>query len=89
MKKKLMTINILNATKKAMEIAILKLSPRPDYILLDAVKLERIKIDQKSIIKGDSLSISIAAASIIAKVTRDRIISEFDEKYPQYGFAKA
>jgi ribonuclease HII len=81
-------INILNATKKAMEIAILNLSPKPDFILLDAVKLEKIKIDQCSIIKGDSLSISIAAASIIAKVTRDRLIVELDKKYPEYGFAK-
>lgn len=81
-------INILNATKKAMENAINALKPQPDYLLLDAVKLERVKIPQASIIKGDALSISIAAASIIAKVTRDRLISEMDVKYPEYGFAK-
>lgn len=81
-------INILNATKKAMEISIKNLSPQPDFLLLDAVKLEKVNISQSSIIKGDSLSISIAAASIIAKVTRDRLISELDEKYPEYGFAK-
>ncbi len=80
-------INILNATKKAMTEAISKLKPKSDYILLDAVKLENIEAKQVPIIKGDSLSLNIAAASILAKVTRDRIIKEYDSKYPEYGFA--
>ncbi len=79
-------INILNATKIAMKKSIASLSVVPDMILIDAVKLDGIGIAQNPIIKGDSLSITIAAASIIAKVTRDRIIDEFDEQYPQYGF---
>lgn len=80
-------INILNATKKAMTEAIAQLKPSPDCILLDAVKLENIKTKQVPIIKGDSLSLSIAAASILAKVTRDRLLVEYDSKYPQYGFS--
>lgn len=81
-------INILNATKSAMMSAFEALKPRPDILLIDAVRLERLEIQQRPIIKGDSLSISIAAASIIAKVTRDRLISEMDTLYPQYGFGK-
>lgn len=81
-------INIINATKMAMEVAIESLKTKPDILLIDAVKLESLNIPQKSIIKGDSLSISIAAASIIAKVTRDRIIEEMDSVYPDYGFKK-
>lgn len=80
-------INILNATKKAMTEAISQLKPMPDCILLDAVKLENISAKQVPIIKGDSLSLNIAAASILAKVTRDRIIKEYDYKYPEYGFS--
>lgn len=78
--------NILIATKKAMEIAVRSLKPQPDILLTDAVRLEDVSIEQISIVRGDSLSISIAAASIIAKVTRDRIIDEVDSMYPQYGF---
>ncbi|MCR4434382.1 MAG: ribonuclease HII [Clostridiales bacterium] len=81
-------INILNASKKAMEIAIGHLKPQPELLLTDAVKLEKVRIKQMNIIKGDSLSISIAAASIIAKVTRDRLIENMDSLYPQYGFSK-
>ena len=81
-------INILNATKKAMEEAVLDLKPVPDFLLTDAVGLQNLKIPQWNIIGGDALSTSIAAASIIAKVTRDRIIEELDTVYPQYGFAK-
>lgn len=80
-------INILNATKKAMADAISQLMPVPDCILLDAVKLENITVKQVPIIKGDSLSLSIAAASILAKVTRDRLLREYDSEYPEYGFA--
>jgi len=81
-------INILNATKKAMKIAIESLKTKPDLILTDAVNLDTVNIDQVNIVKGDSLSISIAAASIIAKVTRDRLIDKYDSIYPQYGFSK-
>lgn len=81
-------INILNATKKAMKIAISNLSIRPDIVLIDAVELNDISVKQVSIIKGDALSISIAAASILAKVTRDKMMVEMDKIYPQYGFAK-
>ncbi len=80
-------INILNATKQAMTKAIEQLKPSPDCILLDAVRLENIQTKQVSIIKGDSLSFSIAAASILAKVTRDRLLKQYDEIYPEYGFA--
>ncbi len=81
-------INILNATKKAMKEALNQLDPVPECILLDAVRLEDITTKQVPIIKGDSLSLSIAAASILAKVTRDRLLKDYDAKYPGYGFAE-
>jgi ribonuclease HII len=81
-------INILNATKLAMKNAVAQIKPCPDLLLIDAVTLEDVKIAQLPIIKGDALSISIAAASIIAKVTRDRIIDQADDIYPQYGFKR-
>lgn len=81
-------VNILNATYIAMKAALKSLSQQPDYILLDAVTLKDVEIPQKGIIKGDSLSLSIAAASIIAKVERDRIISSYDSIYPEYRFGK-
>ena len=81
-------LNILNATKMAMEISVESLKVKPDLLLIDAVKLDGLKMQQKSIIKGDALSISIAAASIIAKVTRDRLIEDLDTTYPDYGFKK-
>ena len=84
--KKIDKINILNATKLAMKKAINDLDNIPEIILLDAVKLKDISIDQKNIIKGDEKSISIAAASIIAKVTRDNIMYKYHEKNPEYGF---
>ncbi|MCP4396579.1 MAG: ribonuclease HII, partial [bacterium] len=79
-------VNILQATYLAMEQAIANLTLKPDYLLLDAVNLVRVPIRQKGIKKGDSLSISIAAASIIAKVTRDRLMLEYAEQFPDYGF---
>lgn len=82
------TINIRNATHLAMKRAIENLSLKPDFLLIDAETLYDIDIDQMSIIKGDSLSISIAAASIIAKVERDRIVKSYEDIYPGYGFAK-
>ncbi len=80
-------INILNATYEAMRIAINNLSCKPDILLNDAVTIPKVSIKQVSIIKGDAKSISIAAASIVAKVTRDRMMVEFDREYPEYGFA--
>ena len=80
--------NILQATLKAMEIAVLQLSPPPDHLLVDGLNGIPIHIPQRLIKRGDSLSISIAAASIVAKVTRDRIMMEHHEKYPHYNFAK-
>ena len=81
-------INILNATKKALHSAIEKLQITPDRILVDALeKIDTCGIPYTSIIKGDAKIYSISAASIIAKVTRDRIMREYDEIYPQYGFA--
>lgn len=80
-------INILQATYEAMREAIGKLSPAPDLLLNDAVTIPKISIKQVPIIKGDAKSISIAAASIVAKVTRDRLMVKYDEIYPEYGFA--
>lgn len=81
-------VNILNATKKAMLQAIKNLPISPQHLLIDAVELADTNIKQTSIIQGDSKSISIAAASIIAKVTRDRIMDQYHDRYPQYGFIK-
>lgn len=81
--KKIDEINIYEATKVAMKMAIDNLSIKPDYVLIDAMKLD-IDIPSNSIIKGDAKSESIAAASIIAKVTRDRMIDEIDKEYPMY-----
>ncbi len=81
-------INILQATYEAMRDAVSKLDPQPDVLLNDAVTIPGITIKQVPIIKGDAKSISIAAASIIAKVTRDRLMVEYDKIYPEYGFAK-
>jgi ribonuclease HII len=79
------TINIYEATKKAMNQAIANLRKNPDYLLIDAMKLNT-PYPQESIIKGDSKSVSIAAASIIAKVTRDKLMKEYALIYPEYGF---
>lgn len=80
-------INILNATYEAMREAIGKLSVKPQLLLNDAVTIPGVDIPQVPIIKGDAKSISIAAASIVAKVTRDRMMTEYDALMPQYGFA--
>lgn len=81
-------INILQATYEAMREAVSKLSPEPDLLLNDAVRIPGLAMQQVPIIKGDTLSGSIAAASIVAKVTRDRMMVKYDEIYPEYGFAK-
>ncbi len=80
------SINILEATKLAMKKAVAALDPQPELLLIDAVKLKDLPIAQQSIIKGDALSVSIAAASIIAKETRDEMLKAYDELYPEYGF---
>jgi ribonuclease HII len=80
-------INILEATKKAMSLAIEALKPQADYLLVDALQLKLVRLPQKSIVKGDSISYSIAAASVIAKTYRDALMTRLDSQYPQYGFA--
>ena len=81
-------INILNATYEAMKAAISSLDIKPDILLNDAVHIPDLDIKQVSIIKGDAKSISLAAASIVAKVSRDRLMVEYDTIYPEYKFAK-
>ena len=80
-------VNIYEATKLAMYQAISNSKIKPEHVLIDAMKLENLEMPSTSIIKGDAKSISIAAASVIAKVTRDRMMIELDKKYPMYGFA--
>jgi ribonuclease HII len=80
-------INILQASLLSMRFALNNLKPQPDYLLIDGKFPIRADIAQQAVIKGDSLSISIAAASIVAKVTRDRLMDEYHEYYPQFGFA--
>ena len=80
-------VNIYEATKLAMKEALSKLSLKPDYLLIDAMKLD-IDISQESIIKGDANSLSIAAASIVAKVTRDKLMADYDKEFPGYDFAQ-
>lgn len=81
-------INILQATYEAMREAVSKLSVRPDILLVDAVHIPEVDIPQDSIVKGDAKSVSIAAASVLAKVTRDNIMTEYAKEYPGYGFEK-
>ena len=82
-------INILNATKKGLTVSLQELSQKPDLILVDALNgIDTMGIPYDSIIKGDAKCYSIAAASIVAKVTRDRIMREWDNIYPEYGFEK-
>ena len=80
-------VNIYEATKLAMKEALSKLSLKPDYLLIDAMKLD-VEIPQESIIKGDANSLSIAAASIVAKVTRDKLMTDYDKEFPGYDFAQ-
>lgn len=79
-------LNILEATRLAMARAVGALDPSPDFLLIDAVTLPLVGLPQRPIIKGDGLSLSIAAASIVAKVTRDRLMADYHRAYPQYNF---
>ena len=81
-------VNILRATQLAVERAVLALALRPDLLLLDALRVPRLPIDQEPIVKGDALSVSIAAASIVAKVARDAVMREADARFPGYGLAR-
>ncbi len=81
-------VNILQATKLAMAEALDRLPAAPDHLVIDALTLPYVALPQRPIIDGDAISASIAAASIVAKVTRDRICTELDERYPAYGFAR-
>ncbi|MEP7213429.1 MAG: ribonuclease HII [Acidobacteriota bacterium] len=80
-------INILEATKKAMLIAISRLEPAAEFLLIDALALKQNPLPQKAIIKGDSISASIAAASVLAKTFRDALMTDYDAVYPVYGYA--
>ena len=79
-------VNIYQATRLAMTAAVARLAPSPDHLLIDAMRLD-VSCAQTSIIYGDSLSISIAAASVVAKVYRDALLRDLDRQYPQYGLA--
>lgn len=82
------TLNILGATMLAMRRAVAGLSMQPGLVLIDGNRLPRLSVPAETVVKGDATSASIAAASILAKVSRDRTLYELDEMYPQYGFAK-
>ncbi len=81
-------VGIVPATRQAMALALQALSPAPDYLLLDYLALPGVPLPQHSLPKGDARVLSIAAASIVAKVSRDRMMVELDEQYPGYGFAR-
>ena len=81
-------INILEATKRAIKKAVGALAPVPSQLLIDAVSLPDCQIPQLPIIHGDAVSVSISAASIVAKVTRDRMMEQYDIRWPEYGFAR-
>jgi ribonuclease HII len=81
-------VNILEATKLAMAIALRGLTPEPELVLTDWVELAGLPYPQRNLVRGDRRSASVAAASIVAKVTRDRIMEEADREFPQYGFVR-
>lgn len=86
--KRIDEINILNATFEAMNKAVDNLTTKPDYVLIDGNRIKGMTIPHETVVKGDAKSASIAAASILAKVSRDRFITEMAQKYPEYGFEK-
>lgn len=81
-------INILNATHLAMNNAVNSLQVKPDYVIIDGNSIKNMELPHETVVKGDAKCISIAAASILAKVSRDRYITQLSEKYPEYGFEK-
>jgi ribonuclease HII len=81
-------LNILRATHKAMRAATAQLVREPDHVLIDGLPVRPFPVEQTAIVDGDTLSFSIAAASVIAKVTRDRLMLDFDKEFPEYGFAQ-
>lgn len=81
-------VNILEATRLAMQEALAKVAPLPDLVLIDALHLAVLTCPQRALVRGDRRSASVAAASIVAKVTRDRLMREADRKFPQYGFGR-
>jgi ribonuclease HII len=81
-------LNILQATHRAMNAALAQLSPPPEHVLVDGLSVPSLRFAQTAVVRGDSLSYSIAAASIVAKVTRDRLMVAYDRLYPGYGFAR-
>ena len=82
------TINILRATHRAMSEALAQLQPSPEHILVDGLRVKSLAYPQTPLVQGDARSYSIAAASVLAKVTRDRLMLEFDREFPHYGFAE-
>lgn len=81
-------INILQATHRAMNAALKQLAPRPQHVLVDGLRVKSLFLPQTPLVKGDARSYSIAAASVLAKVTRDRLMRAADREWPQYGFAR-
>ena len=81
-------INILQATHRAMNEALAQLRPAPQHVLVDGLPVNSLRFEQTALVKGDARSYSIAAASVLAKVTRDRLMLEYDRQYPDYGFAE-
>jgi len=81
-------LNILEAAYRAMKQALRELSPPPDHVLIDGWRVSSLRLPQTALVKGDARSFSIAAASVLAKVTRDRLMFEYDRRYPDYGFAE-
>jgi ribonuclease HII len=81
-------MNILGATHAAMNLALAKLAPCPDHVLVDGLAVKSLRFSQTALVKGDARSYTIAAASVLAKVSRDRLMLEYDARYPEYGFAE-
>jgi ribonuclease HII len=81
-------LNILEATHRAMNDALARLTPAPEHILVDGREVKSLRFPQTALVKGDARSYSIAAASVVAKVTRDRLMAEYDRRWPAYGFAE-
>jgi ribonuclease HII len=81
-------INILQATHRAMNQALAQLRPQPEHVLVDGLRVKSLRFPQNALVKGDARSFTIAAASVLAKVTRDRLMLEYDRRFPVYGFAR-